>query len=155
MKEAFSGMKRLASMLLALLLAVLPAALAEAAELSGYYGQDIAQAAEAIGGLTYEAGDEFKDNYTGDGLALRGDGTVRLIDLTGGADRYALCGVTVGMKRDDALKGLAGYSQLWDYDEEAAFIIVADEADQLNSQTLVLFFEDGAVSGAWYRSSEE
>ena len=58
------------------------------------------------------------------------------------------------MKRDEAIGKLAGHVQLWDYDEEAAWIIVADAEDQLNSQMLVAFFEDGAVSGLWYRSSE-
>lgn len=145
-------MKRFASALLALALLLAPAALAE--ELSGWYGQDIAEAAEAVGGLTYAAGEEFPDNYAGGGVALRGDGKVALIDLEDGAEDRALCGVTVGMKREDALALLSGYTQLWDYDEEAAWMIVPDDVEQTNSQMLVAFFdEDGKVSGLWYRSS--
>ena len=142
-----------AALALALLLA--QAALAEPAELSGWYGQDIAEAAEDIGGLTYAAGEEFKDNYSGEGIALRGDGTVTLIDVEDDGTRYALCGVTVGMAHADAVALLAGYPVLWDLDEEAAFIIVPDPEEQVNSQTLVLFFDEaGKVGGMWYRSSE-
>ena len=153
--EETRGMKRLASALLAMVMLLACGALAEATELSDWYGRDIAGAAEAVGGLQYAAGEEFPDNYEGGGVALRGDGVVALIDLEAGAQDYALCGVSVGMKRADVLARMEGYGRLWDYDEEAAWIVVPDEVDPLNSRMLVAFFDDaGKVSGLWYRSSE-
>lgn len=166
-------MKRWMAIGLALAMMLAFACLAEAGrrELSDWFGQDIRQAAEALDGLTYSEGTEFKDNYVGDGLALRGrDGKVDLIELLAPAegdgataavpditdDRMpdALCGVTVGMKREDVLALMAGMPMPWEYDEEIAWIVHADEQDELNSVMLVVFFdEDGKVSGAWYRAS--
>ena len=147
-------MKRWTAALMALMLMALAApALAEAAELSGYYGQDIAQAAEALGGLEWSRSDEYGDSYDSEKLSLRGDGTVRLIDLKAGDD-YALCGVTVGMKRDDVLELMKDKNRMWDYDEEVAFTIEADKDDPAASRILVVFFDDnGKVSGAWYRAT--
>ena len=149
---------------LALMIAGLAAnaGLAEAAdrELSVYYGQDIASAAETLGELTYSEGTEFKDNYVGDTLALRGnDGVVGCIELKPapeGAEpgRETLCGVSVGMKREDVVALMDGTPMPWEYDEEIAWIVRADKENELNSEMLVVFFdEDGKVNGAWYRAS--
>lgn len=173
-------MKRWMAMGLALALMLACAGLAEAGsrELSDWYGRDIRQAAEALGGLTYSEGTEFKDNYVGDTLALRGrDGKVDLIELLAPAegsgataegsdataivpditdDRVpdALCGVTIGMKREDVLALMEGMPMPWEYDEEIAWIVRADAQDELNSVMLVAFFDEaGKVCGAWYRAS--
>ena len=96
-------MKAFFALILSLVLLASPA-LAEGRELSGYFGVDIQSAAEAIGGLTYAEGTEFKDNYTGDTLALRGsDGVVRLIELKDAPGGDSLCGVSVGMARKSSL----------------------------------------------------
>ncbi|MBR0368881.1 MAG: hypothetical protein IJH86_10880 [Clostridia bacterium] len=146
-------MKSIFALILALAL-LTSAALAEGRELSGYFGKDIKSAAEEIGGLTYAEGTEFKDNYTGDALALRGDGTVRVIELKDAPGGDSLCGVSVGMARKDVQALMAGCPMPWEYDEEIAWIIRPDEKDELNSETLVVFFgEDGRVNGAWYRTS--
>lgn len=146
-------MKSFIALILALAL-LTSAALAEGRELSGYFGKDIKSAAEEIGGLTYAEGTEFKDNYTGDALALRGDGTVRVIELKDAPGGDSLCGVSVGMARKDVQALMTGCPMPWEYDEEIAWIIRADEKDELNSETLVVFFgEDGRVNGAWYRTS--
>lgn len=146
-------MKRWMALLAALLLFATALAEGEARELSGYFGKDIAQAAETLGGLNRSEGTEFKDNYASDALALRGsDGKVRLIELNGGGD--SLCGVTVGMARKDVLKLMEGCPMLWQYDEEVAWIVRADAQNELNSETLVVFFDEkGKVEGAWYRAS--
>ena len=134
--------------------AVQPEAQAPAeGELSGCFGQPIEQAAQALGGLSYTAGEEYRDNYEGDGFALRGNGKVELIDLKAGG--CALCGVTVGMKRDRALALLQDFNRMWDYEEEVAFNVVPDAGNPAASQILVVFFEDGVVSGAWYRAAGE
>ena len=142
-------------MALVIVLLLLAAAFAEGSgrELSGYYGKDIAEAANELGGLTYSAGGEFDDNYVSDALALRGTGgKVTFIDLKAGPD--SLCGVSVGMTREDAQALMEGCPKLWEYDEEVAWITRADAQNELNSETLVAFFdEDGRVSGAWYRAS--
>lgn len=142
---------------LAMALMLLATAFAEGAdrELSDYYGADIATAAEALGGLTYAEGTEFKDNYTSDALALRGaGGMVTCIELKEASQGYTLCGASVGMERKDVLALMEGKPMLWEYDEEIAWIVRADEENELNSETLVVFFDgDGKVSGAWYRTS--
>jgi hypothetical protein len=149
------GMKRWIALAIALLLAATAFAEGAVRELSAYYGKDIAEAAEAIGGLTYAEGKEFKDNYTSDALALRGDGSVVCIELREASKGDALCGVSVGMARKDVVSLMEGYPMPWEYDEEIAWIVRADENDELNSETLVVFFdEDGRVNGAWYRTSE-
>lgn len=148
-------MKRALAALMALALLTAGQALAEAMELKDYFGQDIARAAEAIGGLTYASGEEYRDNYEGEDLSLRGDGTVSLIDLRGGDD-YALCGIAIGMKRDDVLQALKDYARMWEYDEEIAFNVLPDIDKPAASQILVVFFdESGRVSGAWYRAAGE
>lgn len=151
-------MKKYAALVIALMLS-LAAGRAEGSgrELSGYYGQDIAAAAEALGGLDYSEGAEFRDNYVGDALSLRGDGgVVRCIELKDSPEGEALCGVSVGMARGDVLALMEGFPMPWEYDEEIAWIVRADEKDELNSETLVVFFdEDGRVNGAWYRASGE
>lgn len=161
-------MKKWIALLLALVLMLSAACLAETGirELSDWYGKDIREAAEALGGLEYAEGTEFRDNYVGDTLALRGkDGKVDCIELltpTAGAvpdltDDHvpdALCGVTVGMKRDDVIALMEGMPMPWQYDEEIAWIVRADKENELNSEMLVVFFdEDGKVNGAWYRAS--
>ena len=144
--------KRIASLALALLLALCASGLAEEVELSAYYGRDIAEAAREIGGLRYVPDEEFPDIYESDALALRGDGTVSVIELKG--EGCALRGVRVGMPRSDALGLLEGEPQLWLYDEEAAYM-VADDADPSGGVMLVVFFDErGAVDGAWYRSPD-
>ncbi len=146
-------MKTFFALVLALAL-LTSAAFAEGRELSGYFGKDIRSAAEEIGGLTYAEGTEFRDNYTGDALALRGDGTVRLIELKDAPGGDTLCGVSVGMARKDAQALMTGCPMPWEYDEEIAWIVRADEKNELNSELLVVFFdEDGKVNGAWYRTS--
>ncbi len=146
-------MKTFFALILALAL-LTTAALAEGRELSAYFGQDIKSAAEEIGGLTYAEGSEFKDNYTGDALALRGDGTVRVIELRDAPGGDTLCGVSVGMAREDVEALMTGLPMPWRYDEEIAWIVRADAQNELNSETLVVFFdEDGRVNGAWYRTS--
>jgi len=148
-------MKRFLVIAMALLLAM--SCLAEGAgrELSGYYGKDIAEAAKALGGLTYAEGTEFKDNYVGDALALRGtDGVVTCIELMDAPSGDSICGISVGMSRADAKALMDGCPMLWEYDEEIAWITRADQKNELNSETLVAFFdEDGKVNGAWYRAS--
>ena len=133
------------------------ACLAEAAgrELSGYYGQDIAQAAEELGGLTYAAGEEYADNYQSDAVALRGNGgKVAVIELKDAPGGDSLCGVRVGMARRDVEALMDGCPQLWQYDEEIAYTVRADAKDELNNETLVVFFDElGLVNGAWYRAS--
>ena len=146
-------MKTLIALILALAL-LASVALAEGRELSGYFGKDIKTAAGEIGGLTYAQGTEFKDNYTGDTLALRGDGVVRVIELKDAPGGDSLCGVSVGMARKDVQALMAGCPMPWEYDEEIAWIVRADAQNELNSETLVVFFgEDGRVNGAWYRTS--
>ena len=149
-------MKKLLALMTALIL-LCAMATAETAlrELSDYYGQDIAQAAAALGGLTFRAGDEFAENYEGDALVLRGNGgKVTDIELKGVAGPDSLCGVTVGMARDDVKALMSACPMLWEYDEELAYIVREDTKNELNSETLVVFFdEDAKVNGAWYRSS--
>lgn len=148
-------MKRWMALAVALVLMVTGFAMAEGRELSGYYGKDIAEAAEALGGLVHEAGTEFKDNYLGDTLALRGnDGVVGFIELKDAPGGDSICGVSVGMARKDVLSLMEGCPMPWEYDEEVAWIVRADEKNELNSEMLVVFFdENGKVNGAWYRSS--
>jgi len=128
----------------------------EAKELSALYGRNIADAAAEVGGLSYKSGDEFDDNYENDCVALRGrGGAVALIELKAGKGPYALCGVRTGMARGDAMALFTGYTLLWEYDEEVAFTIVENKQDEIESLTLVIFFdEDGRVNGAWYRNAE-
>lgn len=125
-------------------------------ELSTFFGGDIAQAAQEIGGLEAAEGEEFQDNYIGAGIALHGNGgRLTFIDLLPEDEGDTLCGIGNGMSRADAMLLMNGCPLLWDYPEELAWIVRADEENQLNSETLVLFFnEDGVVSGAWYRTSE-
>ena len=148
-------MKKLIMIVMAMMLAM--SCLAEGAgrELSGYYGKDIAAAAKELGGLTYAEGTEFRDNYVGDALALRGtDGKVTCIELMDAPSGDSLCGISVGMSRKDAEALMDGCPMLWQYDEEIAWIVRADSQNELNSETLVAFFdEDGKVNGAWYRAS--
>lgn len=148
-------MKRIIGLLLAIMLCA--ACLAEGAgrELSGYFGGDIAQAATELGGLTYEPGEEFADNYIGEMVALHGnDGKVCFIALRAENRADTLCGIKNGMKREDAQSLMNGCPQLWDYPEELAWIVRADAANELNDEILVVFFdENGIVNGAWYRNS--
>lgn len=124
-------------------------------ELAQYFGQDIAQAAEAVGGLTFEAGEEFSESYFSDHLALRGNGgVVTFIDLGPTDTEDQLLGVHNGMARSELQTILKDYTLLWDYPEELAWTIRADEADELKNEILVVFFdESGVVAGAWYRIS--
>lgn len=133
------------------------AAESEVRELSGYFGADIAETAEALGGLTYVPGEEFADNYDCDAFTLRGNGgVVTVIELKDFPSPDALCGVRVGMTRDEVLALMAGCPMLWEYDEEVAFTVRADDENALNNETLVVFFDDGGrVNGAWYRASGE
>lgn len=127
----------------------------EGRELSAYYGGDIAEAAQALGGMTFESGEEFSESYLNDALALRGnDGKVTFIELRAGAGEETLCGVRRGMSREEVLALMEGRSMLWNYDEELAWIIHADPEDRLRDETLVVFFDEaGAVRGAWYRAA--
>ena len=147
-------MKRLLAIAVVLMLAAVGLAEGAGRELSGYYGKDIAEAAKELGNLTYAEGTEFKDNYVGETLALRGSGgRVTCIELMGAPSGDSLCGITVGMKRADALALMDGCPMLWQYDEEVAWIVRADAKNELNSEKLVVFFdEEGRVSGAWYRA---
>ena len=122
-------------------------------ELSVYFGKPIAEAAQEIGGLTFESGEEYADNYTGDGLVLRGNGgTVTFIDLLPSNPTDTLCGIRDGMSRDEALTLMEGMPLMWDYPEELAWLIRADDADELKNEILVVFFDEEAhVCGAWYR----
>lgn len=151
-------MKRIMALICAaMLLCAVCAAESEYRELSGWFGADIAEAAEALGGLTYTPGEEFADNYDCDAFTLRGNGgKVIVIELKDFPSQDALCGVHVGMARDEVLELTAGYPMLWEYDEEVAFTARADAENELNSETLVVFLDDGGrVNGAWYRSSGE
>ena len=122
-------------------------------ELSGFFGGDIAQAASEIGGLTFEAGEEYAENYAGDDIALRGNGgVVTLIDLRPENGNDTLCGIRNGMTREDAEVLMNGCPMMWRYDEEIAWLIRADAEDELKDEILVVFFdEDSKVAGAWYR----
>lgn len=148
-------MKRFLTIAIMLMLAAVCLAEGTGRELSGYYGKDIAEAAKALGGLTYAEGTEFRDNYVGDALALRGsDGKVTCIELRDAPSGDSLCGISVGMARKDAEALMDGCPMLWQYDEEVAWIVRADQKNELNSETLVVFFdENGRVNGAWYRAS--
>ena len=149
-------MKKLLALMAALaLLCAVAAAETAGRELSEYYGQDIVRAAEALGGLSFQAGDEFAQNYEDAALVLRGNGgKVTDIELKGVAGPDSLCGVTVGMARDDVKALMSACPMLWEYDEELAFLVREDTKDALNSETLVVFFdEDAKVNGAWYRAS--
>ena len=148
-------MRRMLALVLLALLAC--AALAESAprELSGYYGQDIARAAEEIGGLTFWAGEEYAQNYEGETLSLRGNGglvaDIELKDVPGGD---CLCGVAVGMERRDVEALMADCPMLWQFDEELAFTMRENAENELKNETLVVFFDEkGQVNGAWYRAS--
>ena len=148
-------LKRLLIALLALLMLAWPA-LAETVELSNWYGQPIADAAEAIGGMAYTAGEEFTDNYDGDAVALRGnDGVVKVIELKAGGAGYSLCGVAAGMNHKEVKDLMNGCPILWEYDEEVAFLVKTDPTNELNDVMLVVFFDENfKVNGAWYRDSE-
>ena len=149
-------MKRCMAVLLSLAMLLSAAALAERVELSGCYGGEIAEVAKEIGGLSFSAGEEFDENYDGETLALRGrEGRVRCIELKDAPSDFTLCGIAVGMGRDEAERMMAGSPQLWRFDEEIAWIARADSENELDSETLVVFFDEkGRVNGAWYRSSE-
>jgi hypothetical protein len=123
-------------------------------ELSGYYGGDIARAAEELGGLTFSAGEEYSENYEGPTLTLRGQGgRVTMIELKDAPGGDSLCGVTIGMPRAEVETLMAGCPMLWQFDEEVAFTVRADAENALNSETLVVFLnEEGRVNGAWYRA---
>ena len=148
-------MKRLMMIVMALVLAATCLAEGAGRELSGYYGKDIASAAKALGGLTYAEGAEFRDNYVSDALALRGNvGKVTCIELRDAKGGDSLCGVSVGMDRKSVKAFFEGFPMPWEYDEEIAWIVRADESDELNSEMLVVFFDgEGKVNGAWYRAS--
>lgn len=148
-------MKKLLAITILFMLAASGLAEGAGRELSGYYGKDIAAAAKALGGLTYVEGTEFKDNYVSDTLALRGSGgVVACIELKDAPTGDSLCGISVGMTQADARALMEGCPMLWQYDEEIAWIVRADQKNELNSETLVAFFdEDGKVNGAWYRAS--
>ena len=122
-------------------------------ELSGFFGGDIVKGAEEIGGLTFEAGEEYAENYVGDSIALRGNGgVVTLIDLRPENADDSLCGIKNGMTREDAEVLMNGCPMMWRYDEEIAWLIRADAEDELKDEILVVFFdEDARVAGAWYR----
>ena len=124
-------------------------------ELSGYFGQAIAGAAEQIGGLSFEAGEEYAESYTSAALALRGNGgVVTFIDLRPDDTADTLCGIKNGMYRNEAQAVMEGVPQMWDYPEELAWLIRDNAEDDLKDEILVVFFdEDGRVSGAWYRVS--
>lgn len=124
-------------------------------ELSGYFGQTIATAAAQIGGLTFEAGEEYAESYADDALALRGNGgVVTFIDLKPDNTTDTLCGIRNGMYRNEAQALMEGVPQMWDYPEELAWLIRDNAEDELKDEILVVFFdEDGKVSGAWYRIS--
>jgi len=150
--------RRMCAVLLAVVLMLSASALAEQAvrELSGYYDRDIAAAAAEIGELSYAAGDEFRDNYENDQMALRGrDGKVAVIELKAGIGPFTLCGVSAGMGRDEVKALFTGYPKLWEFAEEVGYTIVENKQDEIESLTLVVFFdESGRVDGAWYRNAE-
>ena len=127
----------------------------ESRELSGYFGQDIIKAAQELGELNYESGEEFTDNYLSESFVLRGnEGVVTLIDLKPEDARDTLCGVQNGMSRDDVIALMDGCPLLWKYDEEIAWTIRTNETDELKNEILVVFFdESGKAAGAWYRVS--
>ena len=147
--------RRLAMVVLLAIMAALGLARAEGRELSDYFGRDIVSAAKALGDLTYAEGTEFKDNYVNDALALRGNGgKVTCIELRNARSGDSLCGVSVGMDRKSVKAFFEGFPMPWEYDEEIAWIVRADESNELNSEMLVVFFdENGKVNGAWYRAS--
>ena len=149
--------KQMMALALALALCAAMPALAEVMELSDCYGESISEAAQRIGGLTYESGEEYAENYESDALALRGNGgKVELVELKAEPGEYSLCGVSVGMNRKAVLDLMADNPKLWEYEEEVAYIIQEDKDNLLNSLTLVVFFdEDFLVNGVWYRTSEE
>ena len=102
-------MKRRGLMVLALMLAAHCLAEGAGRELSGYFGREIAGAAAELGGLSFEAGEEFSENYMSDALALRGNGgVVKLIQLKSGATDDTLCGIKCGMTREEALTLMNG-----------------------------------------------
>ena len=148
-------MKKALALICAMLLLAVCAAEGQGRELSTLYGTDIAQAAETVGGLSYSKGGEYAENYVGEALSLRGnDGIVTFIELKDFPGQDALCGVTIGMARADVEALMAGCPMLWQYDEELAYTVREDVEDPLNSETLVVFFDEGGrVNGAWYRSS--
>ena len=155
-KEDMDMLKRVLAMGLALALMLAGAALAETAELSDWYGKDIAQAAEAVGGLDFSAGEEFAENYEDERVALRGnDGKVSLIELKLEPSDWTLCGVSIGMTADEVKALMSGLPMMWEYDEEIAWMVQADISNDLNSVMLVVFFDEGGlVNGAWYRNAE-
>jgi cobalt-precorrin-5B (C1)-methyltransferase len=118
----------------------------------GNYGKDFL---DAQGWSDLEVPVVKISNYVGDALALRGsDGKVTCIELRDAPSGDSLCGISVGMARKDAEALMDGCPMLWQYDEEAAWIVRADQKNELNSETLVVFFdENGRVNGAWYRAS--
>ena len=124
-------------------------------ELSGYFGQPIAQAAEQIGHLSFEVSEEYAENYVGDTFALRGNGgVVTFVDLKPENKLDTLCGIQNGMYRNEAQALMEGVPQIWDYPEELAWLIRDNAEDELKDEILVVFFdEEGRVSGAWYRVS--
>lgn len=145
-------MKRMFAALLMLML--LSTGLAENAvlELSGLLGQDIATAAESIGGLTRSTSDEYAVSYSDERLALRGNGDkVTFIELKpegGSKSDCALWGITIGMPREDVEALFIDLPTMWTFDEETAYLIKADGVDAM----FVLFYSAaGKVSGAWYR----
>lgn len=148
-------MRRVLALALLALLACAAMAESAARELSGYYGQDIARAAEELGGLSFWAGDEYAENYEGETLSLRGNGgLVTDIELKAVPGGDSLCGVTVGMDRRDVEALMTGCPMLWQYDEELAFTVRENAEDELKNENLVVFFDEkGQVNGAWYRAS--
>ena len=127
-------MKKILGLVLAFVLCF-GAAVAESdtiVDLVQYYGMDIHEAAEQIGGLTYSEGvwDEDEDpegywydpdNYAGAGIALRGSGLLYEIELNEPNETYNLCGVSVGMDIDAALEVVKGYEHLKNvYSQEAS-----------------------------------
>ena len=148
-------MKKALALICALLLLAVCAAEGPGRELADFYGTDITQAADALGGLSYSKGEEYADNYACEAFSLRGNGgKVTFIELKDYPGANVLCGIGIGMARSDVETLMAGCPMLWQYDEELAYTVREDAEDPLNSETLVVFFDEGGkVNGAWYRSS--
>ena len=135
----------------ALMLMLLATGVAEEAarELSAYLGQDIEEAAKEIGALTLSTSDEFEVNYSDAGLSLHGNGgKVQFIELRNAAGECAIKGVSTGMTREAVDARLSGLPELWRYDEEVAYSVEQDGGHAM----FVIFYENGTVSGAWYRA---
>lgn len=100
---------------------------AKLVELSGYYGKNIANAANALGGgfsIEYWDGEDAIDvTYEKYGLWMAANGTTIKEIRISGHSKYALLGITVGMSKSDAEKTLKKYTVMGNYGNSAEYVI--------------------------------